>query len=44
VELVRHAVFGWEGITDVWHVAFLAVFALILWRLAINRMTRRLIH
>jgi lipooligosaccharide transport system permease protein len=43
VELVRHCVFGFEGLVDVWHVGALTAFALALWRLAVNRMTRRLI-
>ena len=43
VELVRHAVFGFEGWVDVGHVAVLAAFAVALWRLAIFGMTRRLI-
>ena len=43
VELVRHAVFGFEGWIDVWHVGFLVVFALISWRLAIRFMERKLI-
>ncbi len=43
VELVRHAVFGFEGLVDLWHVAFLVGFALISWRLAIKFMERRLI-
>ena len=43
VELVRHAVFGFEGWVDVWHLAFLVVFALIMWRLAIRYMERKLI-
>jgi lipooligosaccharide transport system permease protein len=43
VELVRHAVFGFEGWEDVGHVAFLAAFAFISWRLAIRFMERRLI-
>ena len=29
VELVRHAVFGFEGWVDVWHLAFLVGFALV---------------
>ena len=44
VELVRHCAFGFEGLTDLWHVAALAVFAVALWRLAINRMTKRLVE
>lgn len=43
VELVRHAVFGFKGWADVGHLAFLVVFALVMWRLAIRRMERRLI-
>ena len=44
VELVRHCAFGFEGLTDLWHVAALVVFAVVLWRLAINRMAKRLIE
>ena len=43
VELVRHAVFGFEGLHDVGHLTFLVVFALISWRLAIRFMERKLI-
>ena len=43
VELVRHAVFGWEGAVDVFHVAVLVVFAGITWRVGIALMTRKLI-
>jgi lipooligosaccharide transport system permease protein len=43
VELVRHAAFGWEGWTDLARVAFLAAFALLMWRIAIRAMTRKLI-
>ena len=43
VELVRHAVFGWEGLEDLGHLAFLIVFALIAWRLAIKFMEKKLI-
>ncbi|HYZ19060.1 MAG TPA: ABC transporter permease [Gaiellaceae bacterium] len=43
VELVRHAVFGWEGWTDVVRLAALAAFGLALWRVAIHAMTRKLI-
>ena len=43
VELVRHAVFGFEGWQDAGHLAFLVVFALAMWRLAIRFMARRLI-
>ncbi len=43
VELVRHCAFGFEGLADLWHVAALALFAVALWRLAINRMSKRLV-
>jgi lipooligosaccharide transport system permease protein len=43
VELVRHAVFGFEGWVDVAHVAVLAAFAALMWAVAIARMRRRLI-
>jgi lipooligosaccharide transport system permease protein len=43
VELVRHAVFGFEGWVDVWHLGFLIAFALVAWRLAIKFMERKLI-
>jgi lipooligosaccharide transport system permease protein len=43
VELVRHAVFGFEGWEDAGHLGFLVVFALVMWRLSIRYMERRLI-
>jgi lipooligosaccharide transport system permease protein len=43
VELVRHAVFGFEGWEDVGHVGVLLVFALGMWRLAIFGMERKLV-
>ena len=43
VELVRHAVFGWQGWVDVRHLAVLVAFALVMWRLAIRFMERKLI-
>jgi lipooligosaccharide transport system permease protein len=43
VQLVRHAVFGFEGWVDVGHLAFLIGFALVMWRIAISRMEKRLI-
>jgi lipooligosaccharide transport system permease protein len=43
VELVRHAVFGFEGWEDVARVGMLLVFGLIMWRVAIYAMTRKLI-
>jgi lipooligosaccharide transport system permease protein len=42
VELVRHACFGFEA-TDLLRVAFLVLFAIALWRIAVNRMEKRLI-
>ena len=42
VELVRAAAFGFEA-TDLLRFASLAAFALVLWRIAVSRMTRRLI-
>ena len=42
VELVRHTAFGFEG-TDVLRLAGLAAFAFVMWRVAIWRMTTRLI-
>jgi lipooligosaccharide transport system permease protein len=43
VQLVRHAVFGWEGLEDLWHLAAMLVFAFVCWRLGIRFMTRKLI-
>ncbi|HSD75801.1 MAG TPA: ABC transporter permease [Solirubrobacteraceae bacterium] len=43
VQLVRHAVFGFEGWVDVYHVAVMAAFGLVAWRVAIDRMRRKLI-
>jgi lipooligosaccharide transport system permease protein len=43
VELVRHAVFGFEGWTDFLRVGVLVVWGLVLWRLAIHAMERKLI-
>jgi lipooligosaccharide transport system permease protein len=43
VELVRGAVFGFEGWQDLAHVGVLVAFALIVWRLAIFGMRRKLI-
>jgi lipooligosaccharide transport system permease protein len=43
VELVRHAVFGFEGWVDLWNIGFLLGFAFVTWRIAIAFMTRRLI-
>jgi lipooligosaccharide transport system permease protein len=43
VQLVRHAVFGFEGWVDLWHVGFLVTFAFAGWRLAIKFMERKLV-
>jgi len=42
VQLVRDAVFGFE-VADLGHLAFLVVFAIVTWRVAIWRMEKRLI-
>jgi lipooligosaccharide transport system permease protein len=42
VELVRHAVFGLQ-LVDLWHVAALSVFAVLMWMLAVRRMRKRLV-
>jgi hypothetical protein len=41
---VRGCAFGFEGLVDLWHVLALIIFAAIMWRLAINRMTKRLVE
>jgi lipooligosaccharide transport system permease protein len=43
VELVRHAAFGWDGWTDVARLGALAVFGVVVWRIAIFAMTRKLV-
>jgi lipooligosaccharide transport system permease protein len=43
VMLVRHAVFGFVGWTDLLRVFALMVFGLAIWRVAIHAMTRKLI-
>jgi lipooligosaccharide transport system permease protein len=43
VELVRDAVFGWEGWKDLYHLAALVAFGLGIWRVAILGMERKLI-
>ena len=43
VELVRDAVFGWEGWPDLVHAGVLVGFGLVMWRLAVFGMTRKLI-
>jgi len=44
VQLVRDAAFGFEGWVDLYHVAFLVAFGLLMWRLAIYAMERKLIN
>ena len=43
VQLIRDAVFGFEGWVDVYHVAVLVAFGLLTWRVAIFAMQRKLI-
>jgi len=43
VQLVRDAVFGFEGWVDLFHVAYMVAFGLVAWRFAIVRMERKLI-
>ena len=41
VELVRHAVFGWEGAVDLLHLGVIVAFGLLTWRLAVAAITAR---
>lgn len=43
VELVRHAVFGWDFPLDLAHIGILLAFGLLTWRIAVAGMTRKLI-
>jgi lipooligosaccharide transport system permease protein len=43
VQLVRHAVFGFQGWADIYHVGAIVAFGLVAWRLAIHFMERKLI-
>lgn len=43
VELVRHATFGVRPMTDLWHLAALAVFVALMWLLAVRSTKRKLI-
>ena len=43
VELVRHAVFGWDFPLDLAHMGILVLFGFITWRVAVAGMTRKLI-
>ncbi|MBA3300514.1 MAG: ABC transporter permease [Thermoleophilaceae bacterium] len=44
VELVRDAVFGWEGWVDLAHLGAMVAFGLVVWRLAISGMARKLVN
>ena len=44
VQLVRDASFGHLGPADLYHAAFLIVFALLMWRIAVSQLGRRLIE
>jgi lipooligosaccharide transport system permease protein len=43
VELVRHAVFGWDGWTDFARLGVLIAYGLAMWRIAIHAMTQKLV-
>lgn len=43
VELVRSAVFGWEGWVDLLRLGVLVAFGLLTWRVAIRAMVRKLV-
>ena len=43
VQLVRHAVFGFEGWVDVYHLGVIVAFGLLMWRLAIHYMQKKLV-
>jgi lipooligosaccharide transport system permease protein len=43
VELVRSAVFGWEGWVDLLRLGVLVAFGLLTWRIAIRAMVRKLV-
>src|SRR3954471_5803028 len=43
VELVRSAAFGFELWPDLWHLGFMLVFGIVMWRVAIYAMVRKLI-
>jgi lipooligosaccharide transport system permease protein len=43
VQLVRHAVFGWEGWTDFVRLGVLVAYGLAMWRIAIHAMTQKLV-
>jgi lipooligosaccharide transport system permease protein len=43
VQLVRHAVFGFDPPIDLYHLGVIVAFGLLMWRLAIRYMERKLI-
>jgi lipooligosaccharide transport system permease protein len=43
VQLIRDAVFGWAGWSDLAHLVVLVAYGLAMWRIAIHAMTRKLI-
>ncbi len=43
VQLVRHAVFGFEGWVDLFHLGVIAAFGALMWRLSIHFMQKKLI-
>jgi lipooligosaccharide transport system permease protein len=43
VQLVRHAVFGFEGWVDLYHLGVIVAFGLLMWRLAIHYMQKKLV-
>jgi lipooligosaccharide transport system permease protein len=43
VVLVRHAVFGFEGLEDLARLGALVLFGLVVWRIAIRAMTQKLV-
>ena len=43
VQLVRDAAFGFEGWIDLYHLAVIVAFGLLMWRIAIFAMERKLI-
>jgi lipooligosaccharide transport system permease protein len=43
VQLVRHAVFGFDGLSDLVHLGVLVLFGLLMWRLAVRWLQNRLI-
>ena len=44
VQLVRDAVFGFAGWADLYHVAVIVAFGLLMWRMAIYAMERKLVN